>query len=146
VSDCYAKGNVTGHHYVGGFIGSGSGDLYIYRCYAAGLTSGVSDTGGFVGTGKWVSYTKCFWDNDVNPDVNGIGDNIDPNVVGLPTSQMQQRSTFADAGWDMVEVWDIGENQTYPFLRKHLPSDINKDDETNFYDIAILAENWLKEQ
>jgi hypothetical protein len=146
VSDCYAKGNVTGHHDVGGFIGGGSQDLDIYRCYAVGLTSGVATTGGFAGTSESTSYTKCFWDNDFNPDVNGIGDSSDPNVFGLPTAQMQQRSTFTDAGWDMVEVWDIGENQTYPFLRKHLPSDINKDNETNFSDMAILAVNWLKEK
>jgi hypothetical protein len=69
----------------------------------------------------------------------------EPNVIGMPTEQMQKRATFADAEWDMVNVWDLGENQTYPFLRMHLPSDINKDDETNFYDLAILAENWLGE-
>jgi hypothetical protein len=78
--------------------------------------------------------------------MNGIGNISDPNLIGLPTAQMQMRSTFADTGWDMVNIWDIGENQTYPFLRKHLPSDINKDGETNFYDLAILAENWLKER
>ena len=71
---------------------------------------------------------------------------MDPNVIGKSTAEMQMRSTFADAGWDMVNVWDIGENQTYPFLRTHLPGDINKDDETNFYDLAIVAENWLKEE
>ena len=33
-----------------------------------------------------------------------------------------------------------------PFLRTHLPSDINKDDETNFHDFAILAAHWLNEK
>jgi len=45
----------------------------------------------------------------------------------------------------MINIWDIGENQTYPFLRKHLPSDINKDGKTDFYDLAVLAEHWLEE-
>jgi hypothetical protein len=46
----------------------------------------------------------------------------------------------------MVNIWDIGENQTYPFLRTYLPSDINKDNQTNFLDLAILAEHWLDDK
>ena len=70
--------------------------------------------------------------------------NSDPNVIGLPTAELQKRATFVDAGWDMINIWDIGENQTYPFLRTHLSSDIDKDDETNLFDLAILAQNWLE--
>jgi hypothetical protein len=59
---------------------------------------------------------------------------------------MHTRETFSNAGWDMVNVWDIGEGQTYPFLRTHLPSDINKDNETNSLDLAIQAAQWLSEK
>jgi hypothetical protein len=45
----------------------------------------------------------------------------------------------------MVNIWDIGENQTYPFLRTHLPGDITKDEQINFCDLGILADNCLKE-
>lgn len=146
LSDCYAKGSVTGHRYVGGFIGSVWPDLGISRCYAVGAVSGVERTGAFSDDDGQADYTKCFWDSDVSPDANGISGGNDPNVIGLPTAELQNRAKFVDAGWDMVNVWDIGENQTYPFLRTHLPSDINKDGETNLYDFAIIALNWLSEE
>ena len=38
---------------------------------------------------------------------------------------------------------EIGENQTYPYLRIHAVSDINKDNITNFLDFAVLAEKFL---
>jgi hypothetical protein len=146
IFDCYAGGNVTGHHYVGGFIGSVWPDLGISRCYAVGAVSGADRTGAFSDDDGQANYTKCFWDSNINPDMNGLSEAIDPNVVGLPTAQMQMRSTFADAGWDMINIWDIGENQTYPFLRTHLPGDIDKDNNVNLFDLSILAENWLKEE
>jgi hypothetical protein len=70
------------------------------------------------------SYTKCFWDSDVNPDVNGIGNTTDPNVIGESTANMRIMSTFTDAGWDFVDevingandIWMICERQDYPRL------------------------------
>jgi hypothetical protein len=141
IDNCYAEGFVDGGRFVGGLCGDSKGN--VNNCYATGGVSGLDWVGALIGTGG--GFTKCFWDSDINPDANGLGMGSDPNVIGLPTSEMQRRSTFADAGWDMVNIWDIGENQTYPFLRTHLPSDINKDDETNFYDLAILVEHWLEE-
>jgi hypothetical protein len=144
ISNCYSLCAVNGNDYVGGLIGITVRP--VDNCLSAGIVDGNELSGAFVGGGAYTTYTKCFWDTEINPDANGIGDGSDPNVIGLTTEQMHRRSTFADAGWDMVNVWDIGENQTYPFLRTHLPSDINKDDETNFLDLAILTENWLGEK
>jgi len=143
IENCYSSCSVQGSSAVGGLVG----DVYgadVIECYSSGIVSGESQVGGFIGTNGW-SELSGFWNLTLNPDVNGIGSDTDPNVIGLPTAQMQKRGTFADAGWDMIDVWDIGENQTYPFLRTHLPSDINKDGETNLYDLAILALNWLAE-
>jgi hypothetical protein len=144
INDCYSLGNVTGlNQAIGGLSGYCSGT--VTNCYAAGVVDGNEYTGALDGYSSSSVYAKCFWDQTKNPDVNGIGNSSDPDVIGLPTAEMQLRSTFADAGWDMVNVWDIGENQTYPFLRTHLSSDINKDGETNLYDLVILALNWLEE-
>jgi hypothetical protein len=145
--NCYSKGSSCAtNDYVGGFVGY-CYDTQITHCYSTGQVSGSQNyIGGFAGYSHTSSYRTPFWNCDINSDVNSIGNGSDPNVIGLPTAEMQRRSTFADAGWDMVNVWDIGENQTYPFLRTHLPSDINKDDETNFFDLAILTENWLGEK
>ncbi len=170
---CFAKASVSGNGYIGGLVGVNKGP--IKNSYAICDVNGQSGVGGFVGdffsgeisrsysasvvTGSELigafsglsgnelhcQLNSCFWDTELNPGLPGNGNGDDPNLTGLPTAQMQMRSTFADAGWDMIDVWDIGENQTYPFLRTHLPSDINKDGETNLYDLAILALNWLAE-
>jgi len=57
---------------------------------------------------------------------------------------MKQQSTFTD--WGFINTWAIGENQTYPYLRTFLASDINKDRVTNFLDIVIVAERWCEEE
>ena len=56
---------------------------------------------------------------------------------------MQTKSTFTDAGWDFEEIWDIGEKQTYPYLRQYLSADLNHDGRVNMADFAILAGHWL---
>jgi len=143
--DCYSTADCSGEQEVGGLIGAHS-DSAIVNCYATGAILGQFYIGEIVGKSWSGSFDSCFWNSQIDPNISGIGNKSDPNVIGLMTAEMQRRSTFVDAGWDMVNVWDIGENQTYPFLRKHLPSDINKDDQTNFLDLVILAGNWLKEE
>jgi hypothetical protein len=145
ISNCYSLSNVTGGNEDGTGGLYGESDIVTTNCYFGGYVDSNGLVGGLVGYSYEDEYMSCFWDRTKNPDVNGVGDANDPNVIGLPTSEMQRRSTFAGAGWDIINIWDIGENQTYPFLRTHLPSDINKDGETNLYDLAILAENWLGE-
>jgi hypothetical protein len=141
ITSCYASGPVTGDHWIGGLVGTNSG--YVKNCYAAGIVDG-NDTAGLIGRNILSIYTKCFWDCSVNADVNGIGDTSDPNVIGKSTAEMQTESTFAGAGWDFVEVWSIGENQTYPFLRVYPAGDLNHDGRVDFFDVAILADDWLE--
>jgi hypothetical protein len=138
ISDSYSNGDVNATRYAGGLVSGNEGS--VQRCWSAGLvqTQTHIQPGGLISHGNGIAEDS-FW------DIETSGCSVSDGGIGLPTAQMQQRSTFADAEWDMINVWDIGENQTYPFLRKHLPSDINKDDETNFYDFAILAENWLSQ-
>jgi hypothetical protein len=139
----YATGNVSGNLNVGGLVGY-TERANIANCYSAGSVDGNDCVGGLVAFDSEGSFTSCFWDSDVNPDVNGIGNANEPNVVGKPTAEMMAESTFTDAGWDFVEVWDIGEDQTYPFLRVYPPGDLNHDSMVNFIDVAILADHWLE--
>lgn len=143
IVNCYSTGTVKGNDYTGGLVGENCSG--IANCYAAGPVDGNNYAGGLVGYDSGEYYTKCFWDSDVNPDVNGIGNMDDPNVIGKTTAEMRTESTFTDAGWDFVEVWNIGENQTYPFLRVHPAGDINHDDRVNFLDLAILVDHWLED-
>ena len=92
--------------------------------------------------------SNCFWDTDTQThgvtESIGLNEGYGINVEGLPTAQLHQQSTFTN--WDFINAWNIGENQTYPYLRVYLPSDINKDGIVNFLDIAITANQWMKEE
>ena len=90
-------------------------------------------------------YASSFWDSTVNPLLEGIGNTSDPNVIDKSTEQLRQENTFTEAGWDFVEMWDIGENQTYPFLRQYPAGDLNHDGRVDLQDFATFARHWLEE-
>jgi len=148
VSNCYSTGDVSGPNYVGGLVGTNDGG--ISYCYATGDVYSVGLVGGLAGRNYHGSVSNCFW--DIDTQTHGVTDSIGwndvtaINVAGLPTTQMQTRSTFTDADWDFITTWNIGENQTYPYLRVYLAGDINKDGIVNFLDIAILCEQWLEKE
>ncbi len=90
---------------------------------------------------------NCYWDIESSNESNMCGDitigNCDDSY-GKTTTEMMRQSTFTD--WDFINVWNIGENQTYPYLRVYLPSDINKDGIVNFLDLSITANQWIQEK
>ena len=138
ITNCYSSGNVPGEDdYVGGLTGSNSGT--ITNCYSSGSVSAMHDVGGLVGedeagTGNVIN---SFWDIETSGQLTSAG--------GTPktTAEMKTMSTFTDAGWDFVEIWGIGEHQTYPYLRTEPAGDSNHDKKVNFEDLAILASHWL---
>ena len=65
-------------------------------------------------------------------------------VTGLSTAEMQRASAFINDNWDFVGTWDIGENQTYPFLANKPIGDMNHDGRTDMVDFAILSDHWLE--
>lgn len=135
ITDCYSTGAVTGGDAVGGLVGFNYSNGDIANCYSTGNVIADSNVGALAGTNEG-SITSSYFLSGSGPD-NGFGQM-------LTDTQMKQRASFVD--WDFIEIWNIGENQTYPFLRTYLPSDINKDGETNFYDLAILASHWLQQE
>jgi hypothetical protein len=70
------------------------------------------------------------------------GEEASAGGEGRTTAQMKQRATFVD--WDFANVWDIAENQTYPFLRLHPVGDLNYNGRVDLLDLAVLAEHWLE--
>lgn len=110
----------------------------ISSCYAAGPVAGNEVLGGLVASGDPGLVQDSMW------DLNATGQSSSSGGMGLPTAEMQEESTFTDAGWDFVEVWDIGENQTYPYLRVYPAGDLNHDGRVDFFDVAILADDWLE--
>lgn len=146
IINCYATGivSVPNGKATGGLVGVNEGYSSLTHCYAIGYVSGDENIGGLVGYNDNGSYNKCFWNSENNQDINGIGNLTDPNVIAETTENMKKQSTFTDAGWDFIEIWNIGENQTYPFLRTHPTGDIDHDDIVNFHDLAIIADHWLE--
>jgi hypothetical protein len=148
VLNCYSTGAVSGTNWgIGGLVGWNGNDGSISNCYSSGDVSGIFSVGGLMGFNSG-SVLNCFWDTDTQTHgvTESIGDNLGTatNVAGLPTTQSQTKSTFTDAGWDFIEIWNIGENQTYPYLRVHPAGDINHDDIINMLDFAIFANHWLE--
>ena len=110
MSDCYATGDVSGYWKVGGLVGDNPYPEggYITRCYSIGRVTGIG--GGLVGFNYNSGRTyDSYWDKQTSGKSSSSGG------TGKTTAEMMQQATFVN--WDFVEVWDIVENETYPFLR-----------------------------
>ena len=164
ISNCYSTATVTGSWAVGGLVASNSTRGTVTNCYSTGSVTGGSSVGGLVGV-NWETISNCYSTGSVGGTGDYVGGLVgykggsiisssfwDVNTAGWPTSaggtpkttaEMKTQSTFTSAGWDSIEVWDIGENQTYPFLRTYLAGDINHDGVVDFRDITHLAADWL---
>jgi hypothetical protein len=150
VINCYSAGSVEGENNVGGLVGFGS--VKITNCYSTGSIVGDAHVGGLVGWNE-CNHGYCgiinnsYWDIETSGESNMCGyqeegaTGCDPNY-GKTTAEMKQQSTFTD--WDFINVWNIGENQTYPYLRIYLAGDINKDGIVNFLDLSITANQWMQ--
>jgi hypothetical protein len=136
VSDCYAAGSVEGDDNTGGLVGINDG--MICNCYATGEVTGEEDTGGLVGFNVGFPVTASFW------DIETSGQSSSDGGEGKTTAEMQTESTFTEAGWDFIEIWNIGEKQTYPFLRIYPAGDLNHDGRVDLFDFAIIASHWLE--
>ncbi|NVK35373.1 MAG: hypothetical protein HWE23_12880 [Rhodobacteraceae bacterium] len=130
ITNAYATGTVTGNTDVGGFVGENksfsinlqkSTTGAISNVYATGkVTGGDGNTGGFVGNFDAGTITASYWDTQTTGLDNGIGAGSTTGVTGLTTSQMQDRPTFVDAGWNFATVWGkstSGANGGYMMLR-----------------------------
>ena len=121
IHDCYSCGCVIGISQVGGLVGLQQGpDKYspivpdIARCYSTAVVTGEDQVGGLIGARQDDEVSddlSSFWDVETSSQLESAGG------VGKTTAEMKQQATFTD--WDFIEVWDIEENQTYPFLRMH---------------------------
>jgi hypothetical protein len=143
VTHCYSSGEISGGWRVGGLVGGNSWGGDVSACYSTGAVSGKEDVGGLVGykaeilfPGTEAVVTASFWDTETSDRATSAGG------TGKTTAQMKQRATFVD--WDFANVWDIAENQTYPYIRRHSIGDFNYDCHVDLLDLAVLAEHWLE--
>jgi len=104
IDACYSTGAVTGDSEIGGLVGWNEGR--IGYSYSTGAVSGTGNhVGGLVGynmdsfseqymTGR---TTRSFWDVEASGQSTSIGG------TGLNMAQMQDISTYLDAGWDFAD-------------------------------------------
>jgi hypothetical protein len=151
ISDSYSSGTVTGSESRIGGLGGRVSAGEVSRCYTSGSVTGPAQTGAFVGEHSSGAYEGCFWDSTVNPALPGIGNLSDPNVVGLPTNEMQTGSTFTDAGWDFLgeavngadDHWRMCvDGVAYPRLSWQFGSDLLCPDGVEGSDYAFFAGHW----
>ena len=149
ITNCYSRGAVTGDECVGGLVGYNGDSITssyssITSSYSTGEVIGDEDedVGGLVGHNGG-SITSSFWDTQTSAITIGIGDGTTTGATGKTTAEMKTVSTFLDANWDLVAVWNIEQGQIYPLLRKYSAFDTNYDNKVNFIDFAEFANNWL---
>ncbi len=111
-TNCYSSADVNGDIAVGGFAGEWGVYAYILKCYSTGEIYGNTSVGGFLGHAQGLvgGCYDCFW------DVNTSGQTTSAAGTGKTTAEMKQEATFTN--WDFVNIWDIDEGVTYPFLRE----------------------------
>lgn len=118
VSNSYAGGTVDGSDSVGGLVGRNEGA--VSKCYATGNVTGDEHIGGLVGQNLYGVVSNSFWDTLTS------GQSSSDGGTGKTTVEMQDVTTFVDAGWNITAVdpgetipthtWNIVDTVTYPFL------------------------------
>ncbi len=101
MTDCYAIADVICEESRGGgLVGSNKGGM-ILRCFAAGEVIRSQDVGGLVGheNKEYPSEVRgSFWDTDVT------GLSLSAKGTGLSSEQMQDRTAYIEAGWDLTDA------------------------------------------
>jgi len=135
VQNSYSLAGVTGESNVGGLLGVNQG-IASY-CHASGSVTGTENVGGFIGSLDADSLypagtvSDSFWDIETSGQTSSVGG------LGKTTIEMKQKASFEN--WDFNEVWDIAEDQTYPFLRKEHPYDLNHNGIVDSEDLSVLT-------
>lgn len=122
--DCYARGSVAGSC-VGGLAGENIG-IQVVNSYVACRTTAIASlegtpglVGGFFGQASSsfaLLMDGSFWDMTVAGVDSSSGQGDQYPGTGLPTDQMQQRTTFEQADWDFASTWTMSEGG-YPVLQ-----------------------------
>jgi hypothetical protein len=109
--------DVTGYRYVGGLAGWSQGT--VSNSYSTGSVRGNDYIGGLVGWNQG-TVSSSFWDIEASRQDTSAGG------TGKITVEIQDITTFINAGWNIIEVppgvtvsaytWNIVDGVTYPFL------------------------------
>jgi hypothetical protein len=115
ITDCYSSASVTGNNSVGGLVAHNERGT-ITSCYSIGQVDGLLNVGGLVGYIAG-NVSASFWDTQTS------GQAISAGGMGLTTAEMNDPSTFINAGWNFMgasdgpySFWAEPEGGGYPIL------------------------------
>ncbi len=116
IKNTYSTTSVKGEISVGGITGQNTGT--IEKTYAKGTITGTEKTGGLIGKNKddydyQGSCSASFWDRE---KTNQDTDACYQHSTGHTTSEMKEKTTYTDAGWNFQDTWNIITDFTYPSL------------------------------
>ena len=109
VENSYALGTVDGDSQVGGLVGNnGVAGIIRYSYSTAAVSATLSSVGGVAGANSG-TIQNSYW----NTEESGIGTSF--GGTPLTSSELSLSSSFTS--WDFTSIWNIYNEQTYPFLR-----------------------------
>lgn len=122
IFDSFSIAEISGGDYLGGLFGYARGlsngdDYQFYRLYSAGKINSVGSNANAMSgySGSYGDSYDLYFDNESSGYSNSglvIGDG---SIFGNTTENMKKESTYTN--WDFTDIWDIVENETYPFLQ-----------------------------
>ncbi|MHC4168884.1 MAG: GLUG motif-containing protein, partial [Planctomycetota bacterium] len=112
VENCYATGGITGEDRVGGLVGANTWPGKIVHCYSVGAVTGTTDVGGLAGYNDEAVIKTSFWDVQTSGQNEMCGrERLGigcDNAGGKTTAGMQRKNTFLDADWDFTSAGGNG--------------------------------------
>jgi len=125
ITNCYANGSITGYS-AGGLLGQAYNTFVTNSFSFTQVAPQDNSEGGLIGVG-WGEETTCensYWDTEASGLTESYGG------IGKTTAEMNDITTFLDAGWDFKGlgaegIWNIGNdrNNGYPYLSWQYPDD-----------------------
>lgn len=120
INNTYASGDVDGTDKIGAFIGNVINGT-ISNSYSFGHVSNVALgklKGGFEGRDSLGVYSNNYW----NGETTNSGSLTSDGATKLTSSEMTDSDSFSS--WDFSTIWSITEDQSYPYLRDLVPSNL----------------------
>lgn len=108
IYNSYSHSDASGNTYVGGFVGqnygSSSSVARIYYSYSTGSATGISNVHSFAGHNNAYSSNGQLY--ECYNDYETSGDNSNYVATSVSTSEMKDIRTFSGVGnWDFKETW-----------------------------------------
>lgn len=140
VIHCYSSGNLYAVKCAAGIAGYNTSEVAnVYQCFAMNRKIEVADASGIamrviggIRNGAPAPEANNYALKTMVVSVNNVPQTIYDDLLqgqSLTEGALRKEATYRDNGWDMVNVWKIDEDRSYPYLRAiHTQSDVERGD------------------